>query len=851
MSEMTAAIDQVAAGLDGHSGHLDTESRDLNPDRSSRDRRRRSSSRMQSARHDVSDEQPPRDRFHEPSFQQAFTDARRYMGELTEVLSASPLHLEPGSEMQRLHRQGDELARFQCPSKRTVGLIGDSGVGKSSTVNSLLDAGMLARTSSNGAACTCLVTEYHYHERDDFVIKAELFSIEEIARQQAELLSSYRHFHLHGNEIDNPEDRQAAEKRAKLAADTLRSMFPGRLAKRFVTDSPEDLVLATLRSWVEDIDFSAVSGRQARHSIAECADHLRSLTSEQTSVEEQPLWPFIKKISVFLKSHILSRGLVLVDLPGLRDLNSARQNITERYLLHCDEIFVIAKVARATSDAGVMAVFELTKHVKLFNVNIVCTNSDIFEAAETKYDWKGDKRKKVDELLTQLKRSKKRLQELDNVDEDEEREISRALRKTRLKKFIMETRNGEIKAKLLRLYGPVIPGNELRVFCVSNKYWENREKPKDIALPKLELSGIIELRKHCISIVAESQLRAARTFIRDGIPALLGDLDLWVQSGASDADAERKRLVRETLNTVETRFRMELTGRESEVSGLAKAANQDFKNSIYSLNQHASWSHSASSAAREWSRVMSYSAFCRNYGDHATATIGRRNWNAEAMAAMVQDLRDPWQAVHRASEDRIDDVTELVETLVEWAIEHLVSELSESDLTTTLSQALESRGNLMTAAIQQCWEDFDHKFRILGADALSPINTSIFGESMTGSYDACNDEYGSDRRKKTIIATKLGDPTLFPDLTREFRDRFAALAKSGLQDGVRDVVMEHLGHVRRTLDLARRSGGDGGERDEGTATVVQVVDPGFRRRVGEVVGELRGKVRLVGEIAIG
>lgn len=96
----------------------------------------------------------------------------------------------------------------------------------------------------------------------------------------------------------------------------------------------------------------------------------------------------------------------------------------------------------------------------------------------------------------------------------------------------------------------------LRVFCISNKfYWDHRDLPKGDALPFLQLSGIIAVRRHCISIVADSQLRSATKYIRDSIPAILGDIALWVQSGSGTANAERNQVVRETLNALEARLR--------------------------------------------------------------------------------------------------------------------------------------------------------------------------------------------------------------------------------------------------------------------------------------------------------
>jgi hypothetical protein len=130
MSDVAAAIERVASG----SGNQVALLKPRNPgvEESSSNRRfsrRRSSSRTNLTPHDVRDEETPQDRFHEPTFQQAFRDAKGLMSKLVDVLGSSSLHIDPDSTMQRLHREAGDLARFQCPSSRTVGFVGDSGVG--------------------------------------------------------------------------------------------------------------------------------------------------------------------------------------------------------------------------------------------------------------------------------------------------------------------------------------------------------------------------------------------------------------------------------------------------------------------------------------------------------------------------------------------------------------------------------------------------------------------------------------------------------------------------------------------------------------------------------------------------
>ena len=91
----------------------------------------------------------------------------------------------------------------------------------------------------------------------------------------------------------------------------------------------------------------------------------------------------------------------------------------------------------------------------------------------------------------------------------------------------------------------------LKVFCASNvEYWENRLKLKEKALPFLLLSGILEVRRDCISIVAESQFYAATEYMKSTIPALLGSIELWVQSGSGSVAAERKEAIRNILDGI-------------------------------------------------------------------------------------------------------------------------------------------------------------------------------------------------------------------------------------------------------------------------------------------------------------
>ena len=132
MAGLTAAIDNVEAGGDSATPLLDpgSQSPRASTGATNRARRRRSSSQRNNASHDVRDEEMPPEPFHEPVFQQAFADTKRVASRLADVLSGSSLIHEPDSTIRSIREKALHLSVFQPPSTRTIGFVGDSGVGK-------------------------------------------------------------------------------------------------------------------------------------------------------------------------------------------------------------------------------------------------------------------------------------------------------------------------------------------------------------------------------------------------------------------------------------------------------------------------------------------------------------------------------------------------------------------------------------------------------------------------------------------------------------------------------------------------------------------------------------------------
>ncbi|KAE9378390.1 hypothetical protein N431DRAFT_400024 [Stipitochalara longipes BDJ] len=869
MSEVAAALESVGRDSIGPSAFLRPETTAVGSSPSPRQSsRRRSTPRTSVATHDVRDEELPNDRFHETTFQQAFSDSKRLMEELTEVLSSSTIQHDQDSVMRRLHEKGSELARFHCPSTRTVGFVGDSGVGKSSLLNTLLDFRALARTSDGGAACTSVITEYHYHSADDFTIEVEWFSTDETVAQLTELLRAYRYYHIYGTDTEGDESNDVRD-RAKVAKDIFQAMFRGRLGDdEGLIRWPEKRILKIFRSWVARANRSP-SGRQTYNSLEDCSSHLMQLTSEQIGTQEPAKWPYIREVRVFLKAHILSKGLVLVDLPGLRDLNSARQSITERHLLKCDEIFAVCCIGRATTDASVMSVFEIAARAELSNVGIVCTKSGDIRPDEAKRDWGGEKARAIQGHQDAIARDRRDLEdaeaeaeywseaeELDPAEQHRlirrEKEVKRRLKshQLELEHYLITTRNSSVTSALERTYREKLPGNNLRVFCVDNiMYQEHRSAPKDAALPFLRLSGILAVRKHCIAMVASNQLRSALKYINDDIPALLGDIQLWVQSGAGTLDAERRMEIREVLNVLETRLKRNLTGNASHINRIERSSMDMFRELITRRQLIAYWTTDAARASDVWAGWYhsTYSAFCRNYGYHETGAVGRHNWNSDAIEQMVRDLATPWLELRSQLLISLERESQSIKDLMDDSMEYTDNQLEHSlELADTLGETMRSRQHLLLADIEQACENFETELSLLRTDAFSGLRTSFIGELMKESYEECNRDYGpgSDRRRKRVIGDRLSDEEVFISLQRIFKDQFSKLAEK-LQINIKAAILTHLSVITNTLDIVRSE----------NAVIESERDPAFRHRVGRevraVIHEVRRLQGVMGSSALG
>lgn len=156
---------------------------------------------------------------------------------------------------------------------------------------------LISNQSNNGAACTCVATEFHFHELSTFHIEVELLDENELLEQLVQLLHSYRYFHLNQSYMDDETERTEVEERAQLAEDTFNSMFPGRVpSQRFLLKEAEDEARRQFQALVQDMRPSSASMNKFGMSQETCADELRVLSSFVADSDDRSAWPFIRRI---------------------------------------------------------------------------------------------------------------------------------------------------------------------------------------------------------------------------------------------------------------------------------------------------------------------------------------------------------------------------------------------------------------------------------------------------------------------------------------------------------------------------------------------------------------------------
>ncbi|OBT58322.1 hypothetical protein VE04_00743 [Pseudogymnoascus sp. 24MN13] len=652
----------------------------------------------------------------------------------------------------------EELRNYQSPVEFSIGVVGDSGVGKSSLINSLLNVQRLAKAGADGTACTSAATEYRKKRTSD----PDAYNVEIECMDEGEIDGLLRqravdHGQYHLRDLDHPlanSEEEVLQKKAKVAWDTLMAAFgntPGCTEVRFQDQAISiDYIQREVRAWKDGIQWPV--GFNAPGVLIHSAVPEDCVSGIDTFLRGR-IWPFVKVV----------RGIE--QRPCFHDANSARVSIAETRLYRCDNIFVVTDIGRASANQGVN---QLVRQLGAkFNslrrsqgIAIVCTKSEVSRTQEAEILRDVPSTAEFNTQITD------RLWN-DIADERDDNRPTLHLEARRTNLFIF-ARNQHVRRLLRTTYETRTQTRRIEIFCVSNNLYgeaqaEGRELDARIKRPgrrttnateqnqaiqaKLDGSGIDQLRDFCQGIPSRSQIAETRHFLNTRVLDLLQKVELWCN--ARSASEDHRQAPVELLRALQAKLRNDFDASlattydelyDAKVEMLRRPFSQGVNSRLWELK-----AISFTETLSGWA-VPTLDAFWRQDGAYRTqASQGYVDWNANFIQAMVERF-EPTEA---SFQSRSNEIFEDLEILVRSNLSELEVGLRGLEGVEFFMQTFRRRRRNLAYEIEQVTTVFCSQLQLVFHDLLKTHGTSYVRRHMLPMYQSVV-EPGSGKRIRII-----------------------------------------------------------------------------------------------------
>jgi hypothetical protein len=573
----------------------------------------------------------------EPSFEVAVETASNIARLIEDLLKRMPEKTNRQPPYQLL-LQAEELTKYRCPTEKLVGLIGDSGAGKSSSLNSIMGQRDLAKTEANGSAVTPFAAEYAFQrpqQQVNFTLECGFMDPTEVGKYIATLLVDFRRFAFatpeelkHDREVLES-DYEAAKAVFETAFGPMEGFDLAQLEYEDDEDSREE-ALDYVQDYIAALEFP--EAMQEDGSWRHDSEDIDDCQQQQSLLIERGLWPFVKTLRISGDIDILSRGLTLIDLPGFKDTNVARIRAARRAMSRCDQLCLVVRIDRVVDDPIVPETLGYLREradecgKDGFNGTIICTRcADM------------SNRRSLEKMANaaEVRASKEAVAKVEqNQDDYTVRQYNTALKLAQLKldKVIIQARNQMVTANLKRKYASWYGTGELKVFCIDNMLFEDNDFEESKVL-----SGIPALRQDLEDISAESLFMDKDAFVGKMLPALVGSFGTWMDSCRIKLEREdclrlpevdELKVTKNTIVAWEERMKHMLV--ECIDIPLDQAAARICLESLKVARQWEGW---------HW---LTKRAFARRNGTHTTAKVGRHCWNTELLTCFKAVTAEKW-----------------------------------------------------------------------------------------------------------------------------------------------------------------------------------------------------------------
>ncbi|RMY73457.1 hypothetical protein D0863_03873 [Hortaea werneckii] len=464
-------------------------------------------------------------------------------------------HAVDSKNLQDLIESAASAVQESALPKKIVGLLGDTGTGKSSTINSLTNIPGLAVAVASGESCTKVIVLFTHElpfQTNAFAAEicySDLETCKDLLEEQ--LKNYFRYTYEYDQDWDDSQQMEF-ENSCQTAFKIFRSLFcdkpefeSPRAGREFLDEAysqNDSTSLSVMEEWCRSLfaDKITEDGASLRFE-AENVDDLNAALSphisEHHDFEVPALCHLINRVTIGARGSRILQYVTLADLPGTSDVDQVRAEIAHAFLQKCDSLLVFEPMARCVDHPS--AERNIATNADLFGTNMamVVTRSDdnvddaLAQNMCTKGQSVGDyfsigtQIKRLDGQLVHIKRemlkrmSVKRQKTMDSPFAEstleellmQQLKLNEERRQNRNKQFetLVDARNSHTSRLLQSNKQRFMPLDvHLRVHCVSNSHYSAHLLDMEPEGPLLDVdaTGIPALRTWLLQLVAPSLL---------------------------------------------------------------------------------------------------------------------------------------------------------------------------------------------------------------------------------------------------------------------------------------------------------------------------------------------------------
>ena len=274
-----------------------------------------------------------------PQILEAFVDAsvdilNKLRAPLLDKMANSP-------NAEQWIQQIEQLKKQAIKTRTVIGVVGNTGAGKSSVINAILDEERLVPTNCM-RACTAVVTEISYnYQEHTYRAEIEFISPDDWERELNVLFQDILDGEGKISRECYKEDTDAGIAYAKIKA-----VYPHKTKDELAKSDIKTLLQEISHILGRSRDIKETDSMIFYHKLQNFVDSKEKMTGRKDKdgrreKNEREFWPLIRVVRLYVRSPALATGAVVVDLPGVHDANAARAAVAEGYIKQCTGLWYV------------------------------------------------------------------------------------------------------------------------------------------------------------------------------------------------------------------------------------------------------------------------------------------------------------------------------------------------------------------------------------------------------------------------------------------------------------------------------------------------------------------------------